>query len=60
MRTNIPSFRLPATVIDEEIAMITGMGVDLKLNIPSKPAQLLTNGGFDAVLSARARPRARS
>jgi len=25
MRTNIPSFRLPATVIDEEIAMITAM-----------------------------------
>src|SRR5215471_9708282 len=26
MRTNIPSFRLPATVLNEEIAMIVGMG----------------------------------
>ena len=32
MRTNIPSFRLPHTVLNEEIAMITGMGVDLRLN----------------------------
>ena len=46
MRTNIPSFRLPATVLNEEIAMITGMGVDLKLNTPIKSMrELLTTGG---------------
>ncbi|MGA0027302.1 MAG: NAD(P)-binding protein, partial [Steroidobacteraceae bacterium] len=27
MRTNIPSFRLPAEVLDEEIGYVTGMGV---------------------------------
>ncbi len=36
MRTNIPSFRLPHAVLNEEIAMITGMGVDLKLNHPDQ------------------------
>ena len=31
MRTNIPSFRLPQKVLDEEIGAIVGMGVDLQL-----------------------------
>jgi formate dehydrogenase beta subunit len=41
MRTNIPSFRLPHTVLNEEIAMITGMGVDLRLNTPVKSMRAL-------------------
>jgi NADPH-dependent glutamate synthase beta subunit-like oxidoreductase len=58
MRTNIPSFRLPATVLDEEIAMITGMGVDLKLNHPiSSMRDLLTSGGFDAVFVGSGAPK---
>jgi formate dehydrogenase beta subunit len=58
MRTNIPSFRLPATVLDEEIAMITGMGVDLKLNHPiTSMRDLLTNGGFDAVFVGSGAPK---
>ena len=36
MRTNIPSFRLPHTVLNEEIAMITGMGVDLQPQHPGR------------------------
>src|SRR5512142_3033631 len=49
MRTNIPSFRLPHTVLNEEIAMITNMGVDLKLNHPIRSLrELLTTGGFGA------------
>src|SRR5882724_5833440 len=31
MRSNIPSFRLPQAVLDEEIGMILNQGVDLKL-----------------------------
>ncbi len=31
MRTNIPSFRLPQGVLDEEIGAIVDMGVELKL-----------------------------
>ena len=32
MRTNIPQFRLPPEVLNEEIEYILGMGADLKLN----------------------------
>src|SRR5438045_3718243 len=50
MRTNIPSFRLPQTVLNEEIAMITGLGVELKLNSPvGSLRRLLTAADFDEV-----------
>jgi len=58
MRTNIPSFRLPHTVLNEEIAMITGMGVDLKLNHPiTSMRDLLGSGGFDAVFVGSGAPK---
>src|SRR5438874_766858 len=58
MRTNIPSFRLPQTVLNEEIAMITGMGVELKLNSPvGSLRRLLTDGGFDAVFVGSGAPK---
>jgi formate dehydrogenase (NADP+) beta subunit len=58
MRTNIPSFRLPHAVLNEEIAMITGMGVELKLNSPvGSLRQLLTGGGFDAVFVGSGAPK---
>src|SRR5262249_61334344 len=60
MRTNIPSFRLPATVLSEEIAMIVDMGVDLKLNTPVRSMrELLTQGGFDAVFVGSGAPKAK-
>jgi formate dehydrogenase beta subunit len=58
MRTNIPSFRLPHSVLNEEIGMITGMGVDLKLNHPIKSMrELLASGGFDAVFVGSGAPK---
>jgi len=58
MRTNIPSFRLPAAVLNEEIAMITGMGVDLRLNSPVQSLrELLTKGGYDAVFVGSGAPK---
>jgi NADPH-dependent glutamate synthase beta subunit-like oxidoreductase len=58
MRTNIPSFRLPQRVLDEEIGMITGMGVDLKLNHPVRSLrELLGEGGFDAVFVGSGAPK---
>jgi formate dehydrogenase (NADP+) beta subunit len=58
MRTNIPSFRLPHAVLNEEIQMIVGMGVDLKLNHPIRSLrELLTNGGFDAVFVGSGAPK---
>ena len=41
MRTNIPQFRLPPEVLDEEIGYILNMGVNLKLNHPIDSMQAL-------------------
>src|SRR5688572_2417711 len=58
MRTNIPSFRLPAQVLDEEIAMIVDMGVDLRLGtrVDSLKA-LLDSGEYDAVFVGSGAPK---
>jgi NADPH-dependent glutamate synthase beta subunit-like oxidoreductase len=58
MRTNIPSFRLPAPVLDEEIATIVDMGVDLRLNHPiGSMRELLEQGGYDAVFVGSGAPK---
>jgi len=47
MRSNIPSFQLPATVIDEEIGLILDLGVELKLDSPvASMRELLEKQGF--------------
>ncbi len=58
MRSNIPAFRLPESVLDEEIGMILGMGVDLRLGtcIESLRA-LLEDGRFDAVFVGSGAPK---
>lgn len=58
MRSNIPSFRLPEPVLDEEIGMILGMGVELRLGerIDSLGA-LLESGRFDAVFVGSGAPK---
>jgi NADPH-dependent glutamate synthase beta subunit-like oxidoreductase/ferredoxin len=58
MRTNIPAFRLPAKVLNEEIGYIVDMGADLKLNSPIKSMQkLLEEGGFDAIFVGSGAPK---
>ena len=58
MRTNIPQFRLPPKVLDEEIGYILDMGADLKLNHRIESMQdLLDNGDFDAVFVGSGAPR---
>ena len=58
MRTNIPQFRLPPKVLDEEIGYVLDMGAELKLNhrIDSMK-DLLDSGGFDAVFVGTGAPR---
>jgi len=57
MRSNIPSFRLPAQVLDEEIAMIVDMGVEVKYNSPVKSMKSLLDQGFDSVFIGSGAPR---
>ena len=57
MRSNIPSFRLPQSVLDEEIGMILDMGVALELNSPvSSLRAMLEEGGYDAVFIGSGAP----
>lgn len=60
MRTNIPAFRLPARVLDEEIEIILDMGVDLRLNTPIDSLKTLLAQGFDAVFIGSGAPRGRN
>ncbi len=58
MRTNIPAFRLPHEVLNEEIYDIVNMGADLKLNHPIKSMrELLDQGGYDAVFVGTGAPK---
>ena len=57
MRTNIPSFRLPAKILDEEIGYIIDMGVDLRLNSPVKSMKALLDEGYDAVFVGSGAPK---
>jgi len=57
MRTNIPRFRLPPKVLDEEIGYVLDMGVDLKLNHPIDSLKDLLAEDFDAVFVGSGAPR---
>jgi NADPH-dependent glutamate synthase beta subunit-like oxidoreductase/ferredoxin len=57
MRTNIPAFRLPASVLDEEIDLILDMGVDIRYNTPITSMQSLLEEGYDAVFVGSGAPR---
>jgi len=57
MRTNIPAFRLPAEVLDEEIATIIDMGADLRLNTSVTSLRALLEQDFDAVFIGTGAPR---
>ncbi|MCA9300202.1 MAG: FAD-dependent oxidoreductase, partial [Phycisphaerales bacterium] len=58
MRTNIPSFRLPARVLDEEIGYVLDMGVDIRYNHRIDSLRdLLDDGGYDAVFIGTGAPK---
>jgi len=60
MRTNIPQFRLPPTVLDEEIGYILDMGVDLKLNHSIDSMRELLDEKYDAVFVGTGAPRGKN
>jgi len=57
IRTNIPSFRLPGSVIDEEFGNIDDMGLDLRLGEEITSMKRLLEEGYDAVFIGTGAPR---
>lgn len=57
MRTNIPAFRLPASVLDEEMGYIIDMGVDLRLGSPIESMRDLLEEDYDAVFVGSGAPK---
>ncbi|HEY3919669.1 MAG TPA: FAD-dependent oxidoreductase [Stellaceae bacterium] len=59
MRTQIPRFRLPESVTDEECGYITDMGIELHLGEPIKSMKELLKRGYDAIFVGSGAPRGR-
>jgi formate dehydrogenase (NADP+) beta subunit len=57
MWNNIPQFRLPPRVLDEEIGMILDMGVDLRTNHPVTSFAAVLREGWDAIFIGSGAPR---
>jgi formate dehydrogenase (NADP+) beta subunit len=58
MRTNIPAFRLPASVLDEEIGYIVNMGAHMRFGTPvNSMRELLDSKVFDAVFVGTGAPK---
>jgi formate dehydrogenase (NADP+) beta subunit len=60
MWSNIPQFRLPPSVLNEEIGYILDMGVDLRLNSPVQSMSWLLEQGYDAVFIGSGAPRGKN
>jgi len=59
MRTQIPKFRLPESVIDEEVGYILDLGVELRRSHRVESMQALLAGDWDAVFVGTGAPRGR-
>ena len=57
MRTNIPEFRLPDSVLDSETQVILDMGVDIRYHAKITSLKALLDEGFDAVFVGVGAPR---
>jgi formate dehydrogenase (NADP+) beta subunit len=57
MRTNIPSFRLPEKVLDDEVGVILDMGVQIHYNSPVASLKGILDQGYDAVFLGTGAPR---
>jgi len=60
MRSNIPAFRLPESVLDEEIQMILKMGVEIRYNTPVDSLKALLESGYDAVFVGTGAPKGKN
>jgi len=59
MRTQIPKFRLPDTVIDEEVGYVLDRGVEFRPGVEIASLRDLLGQGFDAVFVGSGAPRGR-
>jgi formate dehydrogenase beta subunit len=59
IRTQIPRFRLPEEVIDEETGYVLNLGVDFRPGTPIDSLKDLLGQGFDAVFIGSGAPRGR-
>jgi len=57
MRTNIPAFRLPAEVLDEECQTIIDMGAEVRYDTAVNSMRELLDEGYDAVFVGSGAPR---
>ena len=56
IRTQIPKFRLPESVIDEEVGYVTGLGMEMRLGERIDSLKALLAQGFDVELLFDGRP----
>ena len=57
MWSNIPRFRLPPSVLEQEVGQIVDMGVDLRLGTPVESMKSLLDEGWDAVFIGTGAPK---
>lgn len=57
MRSNIPAFRLPANVLDEEVDRITDLGMTTRFGEEVTSLQAILDEGYDAVFVGTGAPR---
>ncbi len=60
MRTNIPAFRLPESVLNEEIDTILNMGVDIYYGSPVESMRSLLEQRFDTIFVGSGAPRGKN
>jgi len=59
IRSQIPKFRLPERIIDEEVGYITDMGVELRLGQRIDSLKALLSEDYDAIFVGTGAPRGR-
>ncbi|MDP3852490.1 FAD-dependent oxidoreductase [Phenylobacterium sp.] len=59
IRSQIPRFRLPESVIDEEVGYITGLGMEMRLGQYVDSLKAVLDEGYDAVFVGSGAPRGR-
>jgi NADPH-dependent glutamate synthase beta subunit-like oxidoreductase/ferredoxin len=61
MRSNIPAFRLPAEVLNDEIEQIVGIGnIEIRHDTPVTSMKWLLEQGFDAIFVGSGAPRGKN